>query len=292
MLLDVSALDALGGVPVGALVLIFVGFTIGFVSAIFGVGGGFFITPFLHSVVHLPAVLASATSLGQIPFMSLSGTFGYLKEGLIQLRPVLLFLLGSIPASQGIVYAMALFQRSAWASEPWLGRLTASDLVLLLSFSIFIGMQGIYNLKKAGEHGRSGESKNFQRWAVSRNKEALFLVLSGLLAGCFSALLGIGGGFFSFPVMVYVCGLTPAGAVASGLLAVFVTSLLALLQHIYHEQIYLVLSLMLAAGAIPGAFLGARRAVQLSPVLLLRSMGYMQLGIVVVYLSVKLSSGL
>lgn len=288
MLFDVSPLTALGGPAPGAVILVAVGFGIGFVSAIFGVGGGFFITPFLHSVVHLPAVLASATSLGQIPFMSLSGTLGYLRERLIDRRSLTFFLLGSIPTAQIVVYAMALFQQSQLATEPWIGQLTLSDLLLLLSFSVFIGMQGLYNLRKAGQYGKA-ESIDLQRWKFTGTGEAAALLAAGVLAGCFSALLGIGGGFFSFPVFVYICGLSPASAVASGLFAVFVTSFLSVAGHIYHDQIYFAISLMLAAGAIPGAYLGARRAVKVAPLTLLRAMGLMQLGIVVVYLAVKLT---
>ncbi|RME92651.1 MAG: hypothetical protein D6767_02720, partial [Candidatus Hydrogenedentota bacterium] len=66
-----------------------IGFAVGAISALFGVGGGFFFTPFFNVVLGLPLPVAVATSTAQIPFMAASGTFHYYRKGNLDIKNAL-----------------------------------------------------------------------------------------------------------------------------------------------------------------------------------------------------------
>lgn len=263
---------------VAALGLIAVGFAVGVLSAAFGIGGGFVITPLCHAVLGMPAPLAVATSMGQIPLLSLSGVWRYWQSRNIIWPLASYLLLGAIPAAQVVAYLLTQRPSAAWP-EVFAGQ-SVPDLILLTAFTLCIGGLGLYNLMAA----RSTQ----QRWGGPKRIGPLALVLSGLVFGGLSAMLGIGGGFFAVPLFTYFCGLSPVQAVATSLFAVFVTSALTTVHYLWLGQIYFGLSLIIAIGSIVGARVGASLAIRSSPGGLLKALGLAQVVISMAYLGMKL----
>ncbi len=276
----------------------------------FGIGGGFVVTPFFHSVLQLPAPLAVASSMGQIAFMSLSGIVTYAREKKILYREGLLLLIGAIPASQIVALSFGSLRGSATTGEtPFFAGLNLADFVLLLCFGLFLGLVGVYNVvrsfryrathadaqpKQSGEKARStntgtATSDSLQAERARRiRRRPVATLLVGCLFGVFSVLLGVGGGVFAVPYFVFALKFEPAEAVATSFFCILVTSVLTTIHYALAGNIYLGLSLCIALGSVIGAQSGARFAIQLAPGRLLLILGCTQLAIVAAYIALKL----
>ncbi len=303
-LFDLTPLiEIFGSVYLGGAVLVVLGVLVGTVSALFGIGGGFLVTPFFHSVLHLPATMAVTTSMGQISFMSASGSVHYLREGKIRFKHALVLLAGSIPAAQLVASFLGGVRESAYASDAAIFGLSIADFVLLVNLGLFLGLLGVYNLHrglKAGKQARQDADALRERQAAGIVEDAGTPALSitsdrliltfvvGLIFGALSALLGIGGGFFAVPFFVYVTEFEPVEGVATSLFAIFVTSTITNLRYAYDDHIYLALSALVGAGAVVGAQLGSRFAIRIAPHLLLTSLGITQLIVAAGYVALRL----
>ncbi|MEN8720492.1 MAG: sulfite exporter TauE/SafE family protein [Oceanococcaceae bacterium] len=269
-------------VPLGIAVALVVGlgFFVGMVSAAFGVGGGFVITPFCHAVLGMPAPLAVATSMGQIPLLSASGTWRYLRAGSVDFRRALLLLVGALPSAQVVAWWLGRQSPDQW---PVLyANQTLPDLLLLAFFTLCIGGLGVYNLWAGLRRDRQ---------ATLRTRAPLGhtgLILWGTVFGSMSALLGIGGGFFAVPVFTYLCGMTPVQAVATSLFAVLVTSAITTAHYLWLGQIHFAISLVIAVGSIVGARIGAGMALASRPGQLLITLGGAQILICAGYIALRL----
>lgn len=269
-------------VPLGVAVALVVGlgFVVGMVSAAFGVGGGFVITPFCHAVLGMPAPLAVATSMGQIPLLSASGTWRYLRAGSVDFRRALLLLVGALPSAQVVAWWLGRQSPDHWPVV--YANQTLPDLLLLAFFTLCIGGLGVYNLWAGLRRDRN---------VAPRSRDPLGptgLILWGLVFGSMSALLGIGGGFFAVPVFTYLCGMTPVQAVATSLFAVLVTSAITTAHYLWLGQIHFAISLVIAAGSIVGARIGAGMALASRPGQLLITLGGAQILICAGYIALRL----
>lgn len=300
-LLDLNPLvEVFGSVYAGGAVLVVLGLIVGTISSLFGVGGGFLITPFFHSVLHLPATMAVTSSMGQISFMSASGSVHYVRERKVRFKHAFVLLAGSIPAAQLVASFLGNVRESAYASDAAILGLSVADFVLLVNLGLFLGLLGVYNLRrglKASRQARDDAAAREERLAAGITDEPAAPVTSdrllltfvvGLIFGALSALLGIGGGFFAVPFFVYAAKFEPVEGVATSLFAIFVTSTITNLRYAYDDHIYLALSALVGAGAIVGAQLGSRFAIRIAPHVLLTSLGVTQLIVAVGYIALRL----
>lgn len=276
-ILTLAPLAELGlPLPVAIGLVVTLGLGIGILSAAFGIGGGFLITPFCHSVLAMPASLAVATSMGQIPLMSASGTWRYYRAQVIRLRPALWLLVGAVPAAQLVAGLLA--------ANAQRGNTAAADWIVTISFTVLIGGMGVYNLHRAARHDTGGKDTRGRR-----PPPAPLIVGFGLIFGAISALLGIGGGFFAVPFFVYLCGLSPAQAVATSLFCVMLTGLATTARWLWLQHIHFGVSLLIATGSIVGAQIGSRLALSAAPAALLRALGTMQVLVCAGYLVTRLT---
>lgn len=304
-------LTAFPSIVVGVLVCVALGLIVGCVSAMFGIGGGFVITPFFHSVLGLSAPLAVASSMGQIACMSLSGFVEYARQRKIRYRAAALLLLGAIPSAQLIAILLSALVPSATTasagqtSNPT-ADLAAVDLLLVVAFGLFLGVVGLYNIKRARSYPvdnarqRDAQSANDRTPAAEQNAGAvresearpgdrpLLTIAVGVLFGAVAALLGIGGGFFAVPYFVYGLKFEPAEGVATSFFCILLTSVFTTAQYLWLGNIYFGLSLCVALGSVFGAQLGSRFAVNIAPQRLLMSLGLLQLFVMGAYLALKL----
>ena len=245
--------------------LLGMGGVIGFLSGLFGVGGGFLITPLLI-FIGVPPPVAVGSSVNQVVAASVSGAIAHWRRGNID------FKLGSVMLAGGVVGTVAgigLFDLLAT-----LGQI---DLAISLSFIVMLGAVGALMLVESARailRRRSGASartkKHVHTWIHGLPLKMRFrtsrLYISalpplaiGFAVGILAALMGVGGGFFLVPAMIYLLGMPVSIVVGTSLYQVTVVAAAATFLHaISNQTIDLVLAGLLTVGAVIGAQLGSR----------------------------------
>lgn len=245
--------------------LIGLGGVVGFLSGLFGVGGGFLLTPLLiFSGIPAPVAVASVT--GQVVAASTSGALSYYRHGGIDFHlAIYLILSGIIGAFFGVSTFGAL--RSA-------GQL---DLVISLGYFFFLGFIGlllVYEsiksfLRSKGGHPRPHKIPGQHNWVhglplrIRFKRSNLYIsvlpVLAiGLFIGFIGSLLGIGGGFILVPALVYILRVPGNMVIGTSLLQVLaIMAATTILHSISTQTVDIVLAFTLMIGAVIGAQFGA-----------------------------------
>jgi uncharacterized membrane protein YfcA len=257
---------------VNLLVIVGMGALVGFLSGMFGVGGGFLMTPFLI-FYGIPPAVAVASSATQITGASVSGALAHWRRGGVDLKMGVVLIFGGIVGS---VLGSFLFR--------YLQRVGQVDVVISLVYVIFLGGIGGMMLKEAsasliakrrGAKRRTGARRHHPLVAAlpmrSRfYQSGLFIsplapFLLGVAVGALTIIMGIGGGFIMVPAMIYLLGMPAAVVVGTSLFQiVFVTAAATLLHAVNSQSVDIVLAVMLLLGGVVGAQLGARAAQRLA----------------------------
>lgn len=241
------------------LALVPAGFLIGLASSLVGVGGGVFMGPLLTLGYGFTPARAFGTSLGAMAPMALSSSLAYWKQGHIRVR--LALVLVPLAAVGGVT--------GAWATS-----VVPGD-VLRKWFGLFVLALAGFLLYRP-----EGLRKN------SRLKIPEFVLAPvGFGVGFASGLLGIGGGVLMVPALM-AAGLDIRAAVATSLLVILPTSLFGASTHYLLGSLSIPHVLLLAAGAVPGAQVGARLAAKVSR----RSLAYL-LAAILVYSGLRMWFG-
>jgi len=258
-------------ISVNALLIVGLGALVGFLSGMFGVGGGFLMTPFLI-FYGIPPAVAVASSAPQITGASVSGALAHWRRGGIDLK------MGAVLTAGGITGAglgSGLFRL--------LQDIGQIDVAISIIYVFFLGTIGTLMLREsAGSllHKHLGRAKprpprrhhpliaalplraRFYRSGLYISPLAPFFV--GMAVGVLTVIMGIGGGFIIVPAMIYLLGMPAAIVVGTSLFQiVFVTGATTLLHAINSQTVDIVLAVMLLLGGVVGAQLGARVAQKL-----------------------------
>ena len=259
-------------ISVNAFLLLGLGGMVGFLSGMFGVGGGFLITPLLL-FVGVPPGVAVATGANQVVASSISGVLVQLKRKGVDFRMgfVLLFggMVGSFIGVQVFAFMTALGQ---------------IDLFVQLSYVLFLGLIGgmmfvesaraIYRARRTGV-APPPRRASAHTW-IHRLPFKLKLRTSGLyvsvlppamvgaLVGFLSAIMGVGGGFILVPAMIYVLGMPTRVVVGTSLFQIiFVTSFTTVMHAINSQTVDMVLAFLLIIGGVIGAQFGSQFSARL-----------------------------
>ena len=253
---------------VNAFAIVGMGWVAGVLSGLFGVGGGFLLTPFLI-FIGVPPAVAVGTQANQLIGASVSGVLGHWRRGGVDVKMGLVMLAGS---TLGSVFGVALFGA--------LQRLGQIDLVISL---LYVGLLGLVGLSMLAEsvatliRGRPAQlAKRSQRgWLqrlplqtrFPRSKlyvSALLPMTIGFFGGVMVAVMGIGGGFLMVPAMIYILRM-PVGLVAGTSLfqIIVTTAAVTLLQASVNHTVDVMLALLLLAGGVVGAQIGSRLGTRL-----------------------------
>ena len=253
---------------VNALAIIGMGWVAGVLSGLFGVGGGFLLTPFLI-FVGVPPAVAVGTQANQLVGASVSGVLAHWRRGAVDLKMGLVMLAGSALGGGLGVLLFGLLQR--------LGQI---DLVISL---LYVGLLGFVGLSMLAEsmvsliRGRPAQlAKRTPRgWMqrlpfqtrFPRSKlyiSALLPFVVGLFGGVMVAVMGIGGGFLMVPAMLYILRM-PASLVAGTSLfqIIATTAAVTLLQASVNHTVDVMLALLLLVGGVVGAQVGSRLGTRL-----------------------------
>ncbi len=249
---------------VNVFILLGLGGGVGVLSGLFGVGGGFLMTPLLI-FIGIPPAVAVATEANQIVASSVSGVLAHWKRGNVDIKMGSLLLIGGIVGSTVGVWLFKLLRE--------LGQV---DLFVSLAYVVFLGAIGglmfvestrsIIRSRRPGGRRRKLHQHTWMhglpfkmRFRKSKLYISAILPLTvGLFVGILSAMMGVGGGFVMVPAMIYLLGMPTAVVVGTSLFQIiFVTANATILQASINQTVDVVLALLLLVGGVIGAQVGA-----------------------------------
>ena len=255
-------------VSVNVFLLLGIGGVVGILSGMFGVGGGFLITPLLF-FVGIPPAVAVATSANQIVASSVSGVLAHLKRRTVDFRMGLVLLASGIAGSASGVQIFTLLRQAGQV-----------DLIVQLSYVIFLGIIGALMFVEglnAVLKSRSGKppSRRRHNWIhalplkVKFRTSGLYIsvippLLVGVLVGFLAAIMGVGGGFVMVPAMIYLLGMPTKVVVGTSLFQIiFVTAFTTLMHATLNHTVDMVLAVVLILGGAVGAQFGTKLGARL-----------------------------
>jgi uncharacterized membrane protein YfcA len=252
--------------PVNIFTLLALGIAVGFISGMFGVGGGFLMTPLLIFLGVPPAVAVASVST-HMAASSFSGTLTYLRRGLVDVHLALVLLAGGLTGTLGGVLTFMVLRRY--------GQL---DLVIAITYIALLGTIGTLMVVESlrallrewrGEQAavaRPGAHPLFLRLPFKMRfrqshiyVSAIPVVAIGFSIGFLGALMGIGGGFLLVPALIYLLRVPTLTSVATALMLTLVTMAAAIVMHaVLNQTVDAVLGLVLMVGGTIGAQFGSR----------------------------------
>ena len=257
---------------------------VGFLSGLFGVGGGFLMTPLLI-FIGIPPAVAVATEANQIVASSVSGVLAHWRRANVDVKMGLTLLAGGIVGSSFGVWLFTILRG--------LGQI---DLVIKLCYVVFLSVIGVLMLSESirtllrvKRHIRRKRHHHYwihglplkMRFRRSRlYVSALLPIGIGFLVGVLSAIMGVGGGFIMVPAMIYLLGMPTVVVVGTSLFQIiFVTANVTILQAVSNQTVDVVLALILLTGGVIGAQIGARASGRLQGEQLRGLLGLMVVGV-------------
>ncbi|MGN6515144.1 MAG: sulfite exporter TauE/SafE family protein [Rhizomicrobium sp.] len=250
------------------LIILCLGGAVGFLSGMFGIGGGFLLTPLLI-FFGIPPTVAVATAASQVTASTFSGVVTHWRRRTVDLKMGGVMLAGGLVGTAAGVFLFALFDR-----------LGQSELSVSLSYVILLGTVGGIMLneslravraarsgapvpaRKSGQHNWIHGLPFKLRFRQSRLYISAIPVLAlGFIVGVLSAIMGVGGGFIMVPVMIYLLRMPTNVVVGTSLFQVlFVTAASTVLHAINDYSVDIMLALLLILGGVIGVQLGVRMA--------------------------------
>lgn len=254
----------IAGVWVNMGVMAAVGLLIGFVSGLFGVGGGFLMTPILI-FLGVPPSIAVATGSAQLVASASFGSAVAYRNNMID-KTLSFFLL--IGAMIGTGIGIGVFNL--------LNKLGQFDFFVAMAYVVLLGTVGGLMLKESiatyrshhETHDERPKENRVQQWLAELPMQRHFekfavtlslppLLIASILIGFIGTVLGVGGGFMFVPALIYLFRLPTRAAVAASQVQIFVTMVAATILHaVYNHAIDVVLALPLILGGVIGAHLG------------------------------------
>ena len=249
-------------VSVNAFVLLGLGGLVGVLSGMFGVGGGFLMTPLLF-FIGIPPAVAVATEANQIVASSFSGVLAHVKRRNVDFKMGGVLLIGGLI---GAAVGVLVFN--------YLKSLGQVDLLVKLCYVIFLGVVGglmfIESLRALYKSKRISASKPRKKrtWIHALPLKMRFQVsglyisaippvLVGIVVGILAAIMGVGGGFVMVPAMIYLLGMPTKVVVGTSLFQIiFVTAFTTMLHATTNYTVDMVLAVLLLVGGVIGAQFG------------------------------------
>ncbi len=256
-------------VSVNAFLLLGLGGLVGILSGMFGVGGGFLMTPLLF-FIGIPPAVAVATEANQIVASSFSGVLAHFKRKTVDLKMGTVLLVGGLI---GAYLGILLFN--------YLKSLGQVDLLVKLSYVVFLGIIGslmfveslnaIRRAKKTGTAAKRRKHNWIHNLPFKMKFRTSGLYISvippfivGIFVGVLAAIMGVGGGFVMVPAMIYLIGMPTKVVIGTSLFQIiFVTAFTTLMHATTNYTVDIVLAVLLLVGGVIGAQIGTRIGVKM-----------------------------
>jgi len=248
---------------VNMLTIIGMGAAVGFLSGMFGVGGGFLMTPLLI-FSGVPAAVAVATEANQIVASSVSGALAQWRRNNVDLKMGTVLLTGG---AVGTVFGVQLVKILRETGQ--------IGLIISLLYVIFLGAVGalmliesVNALRKARTGTVARRRPGQHRWIhglpfkmrFKRSKlyiSAIPPVLLGMLVGLLASIMGVGGGFIMVPAMIYLLRMPTNVVIGTSLFQIiFVTAFATVLHSTTNQTVDVILAMLLMFGGVVGAQFG------------------------------------
>ena len=250
-------------IEVNLLIILFFGFIVGFMSGLFGVGGGFLMTPLLI-FMGIPPTTAVGTESVQILGSSVSGAIAHSRKKNIDYEVGAFLLIGGIFGSTIGVILFNFFKES--------GNI---DLIIKFLYILFLAIIGslmliestLSLLKEKQIKKKFKRKRNFLDYLPLKYKfrqsmiyiSVLMPIAIGVIVGFLAAFMGVGGGFVMVPAMIYLFGMGTASAIGTSLFQiVFVTLNVSILHATFTFSVDLILAIFLLIGGVIGAQYGSK----------------------------------
>lgn len=237
----------------------------GIIASLVGIGGGVFFVPLFNLFLGMPIEAAIGTSLCTIIFTSLSGSFYYIKEKRVDYKTGLIMEFTTVP---GVIIGATITE-------------LLPEVILKTVFFSFLFFSGFKLIRE--KEAKKQQDVTFNRPSLKflnigwkrtfidvQGKEWTYFVnvpvmlISGLLAGFISGLLGIGGGTLKVPILAVILGMPVHIATATSTFMILITSISGGITHLYLGHVYLEIVLVAGLGAVLGAQIGPRLNTKIS----------------------------
>ncbi len=247
--------------------LLFLGVTVGFLSGVFGVGGGFLATPFLL-FMGIPPAVAVGTQANHLIATSVTGVLGHWRRGNVDMQMGSIMLVGGMGGSVLGIFIFRLLQH--------FGQI---DLFISISYVLLLGTIGLMMLfesvmavlkrSKVTEDIQSLAQREFFRnlpYKMRFTKSRLYMSAIipagvGFLGGTMISILGIGGGFVMVPAMIYILGMPSLLVPGTSLFQIiFISAFSCILHAVANGTVDVILALVMISGGVVGAQIGVRVA--------------------------------
>jgi len=253
---------------VNYLVVMGLGLGVGLLSGLFGVGGGFLMTPLLM-MIGIPPTIAAATDANQIVAASASGTFSHWRLGNVDFKMGLYLLIGGFVGGAAGVQVIKILRASGGA-----------DFLIKMTYVIMLGLVGSFmfveslhamrkSKKSSGSAAPAAATKQkkggffaalpmqtyFEKSGVTHS--ALVPLVLGTFVGVLAAIMGVGGGFLMVPVMIYMLRMPMHVVVGTSLFQILFTCIeVTFLQAYSNHTVDFILAIILLVGSVFGAQVG------------------------------------
>ena len=258
----------IAGLPINVFILMFLGLVVGFLSGLFGVGGGFLMTPMLI-LMGIPPAVAVASEANHILAASVSGFLAHMRRVNVDFLMGFILLLGGVLGSIiGVFllkYLLSIGQEKLFIS--------LSYILILIFVGFWMLAESVSSIKKKYEGKKNKLHEHIWLhglpFKIKFRKSHLYIsvlppIFIGLLVGILSSIMGIGGGFILVPAMIYILGMPTQVVIGTSLLQiVFVTTVSTIMHSYINQTVDVVLSSLLLIGAVVGAQMGTRAMVLL-----------------------------
>ncbi|MBP2447524.1 sulfite exporter TauE/SafE family protein [Rhizobium leguminosarum] len=251
---------------VNIFIILGMGAAVGFLSGMFGVGGGFLITPLLI-FYNIPPIVAVATGANQVVASSISGAITHFRRGTLDVKLGTVLLAGGLSGATVGIWIFSLLRA--------IGQL---DLIISLMYVIFLGtvgglmlLESINAMRRAARNEPPAPRKpGHQHWVhrlplkVRFKKSKVFLsvipiVALGFAIGILTSIMGVGGGFIMVPAMIYLLRIPTNVVVGTSLFQIiFVTAYTTVVQAATNFSVDIVLAFILMVAGVIGAQYGVR----------------------------------
>lgn len=252
-------------ISVNLFLILGMGGAVGLLSGMFGVGGGFLMTPLLI-FTGIPPAVAVATGANQLVAASVSGVIAHWRRGNVDFKMGTVLLIGGVVGSGFGTWIFALLKTA--------GQI---DLLITLSYVLFLGVigglmfiesvrailkskRGTTTRKKLHQHYWIHGLPFKMRFRKSKLYISALLPLGlGFLVGILSAIMGVGGGFIMVPAMIYLMGMPTSVVIGTSLFQIiFVTANVTFLHSVTTQTVDVMLAMLLMSSAVVGAQIGTR----------------------------------
>jgi len=256
-------------VSVNLFLLLGIGGVVGILSGMFGVGGGFLITPLLF-FIGVPPAVAVATGSNQIVASSVSAVLAHLRRRTVDLKMGGVLLAGGLVGSGFGIWVFNL-----------LARLGHVDLFVTLCYVLFLGIVGVLmfiesvNALRKARHGGTKPRRRHRGWVDALPLKTKFRtsglyisvlppLIVGASVGVLAAVMGVGGGFIMVPAMIYILNMPTKVVIGTSLFQIiFVTAFTTFMHAVTNQTVDMFLAMLLLVGGVIGAQFGTQIGLKL-----------------------------